>query len=270
MELDELLDRLRPWFDRHRRTAWRPITEPGESPLALSKFSGTPWVSEGEDWPRCKNCGKPITLFLQLDLDGLPEELGNRFGSGLLQFFYCTSLQPECEQECDGWSHFSDAHLIRIVQSDGQPRSDLLPGSGPSLPARTIVGWESFEDYPDGVEFEDLGLVIRLGGFNGVGFEHFGIECPEVGLSASRLPASYRDEPGPFDRCATGDKLAGWPSWVQGVESPSCPECGRRMTLVFQLDSNCNLDFMFGDVGRGHITQCPNHPDVLAFGWACG
>jgi hypothetical protein len=27
---------------------------------------------------------------------------------------------------------------------------------------------------------------------------------------------------------------------------------------------------MFGDMGIGHITQCPEHLDVVAFGWACG
>jgi hypothetical protein len=26
---------------------------------------------------------------------------------------------------------------------------------------------------------------------------------------------------------------------------------------------------MFGDSGIGHITQCPEHKEVLAFGWAC-
>lgn len=30
-----------------------------------------------------------------------------------------------------------------------------------------------------------------------------------------------------------------------------------------------DVPFMFGDVGRGHVTQCPDHEDVVAFGWAC-
>jgi hypothetical protein len=269
MELDELLDRLRPWFDRHRRPAWRPITESGESPIARSKFSGTPWVPESGEWPRCRHCGEPIALFLQLDLDELPDEVGRPFGSGLLQFFYCTNMESECEQHCEGWSHFSNAHLIRIIRPDGPPRTDLEPLFESSIPARTIVGWESFDDDPCAEEFEELGLALRPEGFTGSVFEHLGVECPEVGLAESGLPGSYRDDPR-FDRCSSGDKLAGWPSWVQGVEYPDCPECGRQMRLVFQLDSNQNLDFMFGDVGCGHITQCPSHPDVLAFGWACG
>jgi uncharacterized protein YwqG len=42
------------------------------------------------------------------------------------------------------------------------------------------------------------------------------------------------------------------------------------MHLVLQLDSDDSIPHMFGDVGCGHVTQCSEHPDVLAFGWACG
>jgi uncharacterized protein YwqG len=66
-----------------------------------------------------------------------------------------------------------------------------------------------------------------------------------------------------------GDKLGGWPYWIQGVEYPACPVCQAEMHMVFQLDSNDNLDFMFGDVGTGHITQCPVHKSVVTFSWAC-
>ena len=66
-----------------------------------------------------------------------------------------------------------------------------------------------------------------------------------------------------------GDKLAGWPAWVQGVEYPSCALCGSRMLQLFQVDSEDNIPFMFGDVGCGNITQCPEHKEIVAFGWAC-
>jgi hypothetical protein len=42
------------------------------------------------------------------------------------------------------------------------------------------------------------------------------------------------------------------------------------MCLVLQLDSQGNVPLMFGDVGCGHVTHCPEHPGVLAFEWACG
>ena len=66
-----------------------------------------------------------------------------------------------------------------------------------------------------------------------------------------------------------GDKLAGWPAWIQYVAYPRCRQCGLWMWFVFQIDSQCNLWHMFGDNGCGHITQCPDHRDELAFVWAC-
>ncbi len=93
------------------------------------------------------------------------------------------------------------------------------------------------------------------------------LEWPEVGLT---IEGGFSD--GLAETVATaasGDKLAGWPVWVQGMEHPSCPRCGRRMWLVFQLDSEDHLPFMFGDMGTGHLTQCPEHLEVVAFGWAC-
>ncbi len=42
------------------------------------------------------------------------------------------------------------------------------------------------------------------------------------------------------------------------------------MRLLFQIDSGGALPDDFGDLGVGHVTQCPDHPEELAFGWACG
>ncbi|WP_169977424.1 DUF1963 domain-containing protein [Tautonia rosea] len=269
MELEALLQRLGPWFDRHRRLAWRPITETCDSPMPCSKFSGIPWVPEGEEWPRCAHCGEPIALFLQLDLSQLPEGKAEPSGSGLLQFFYCVNTAPDCVQECDGWSHFSDAHLIRIIRPDGPARQELTPRFESTLPARVITGWEPIDDFPHAEEFGSLGLSIRFDDPSSRTYDRITIECPEVGLLESNLPVAYWSDPG-LNRCAERDKLGGWPFWIQSAEYPNCLTCGRRMELVFQIDSEDNLAFMFGDVGCGHLTQCPDHPDMLAFGWACG
>ncbi|HBL10742.1 MAG TPA: molybdate metabolism regulator, partial [Cyanobacteria bacterium UBA11162] len=66
-----------------------------------------------------------------------------------------------------------------------------------------------------------------------------------------------------------GDKLAGYPLWVQGMEYSGCPICHEPMRQVFQLVSEDNLPYMFGDVGIGHVLQCQTHKEQLAFIWAC-
>ena len=88
----------------------------------------------------------------------------------------------------------------------------------------------------------------------------------EAGLTLDDVEMDIAEE---ISSAASGDKLFGWPYWVQGVEYPGCPQCGERMEMVFQIDSQNNLPFMFGDTGCGHITQCPVHKEVVTFGWAC-
>jgi hypothetical protein len=41
------------------------------------------------------------------------------------------------------------------------------------------------------------------------------------------------------------------------------------MQVIFQLDSEQNLPHGWGDMGVGHLSLCQQHPDTLAFGWAC-
>ncbi len=41
------------------------------------------------------------------------------------------------------------------------------------------------------------------------------------------------------------------------------------MALVFQIDSNCSLPYMFGDAGCGTLHRCLAHPEQLGFRWDC-
>src|SRR5947209_13642785 len=87
MTADEIVKKLEPWLARHRRPAWKPVVEDGDGPVTGSKFCGTPWIGPNTPWPDCGHCKKPLPLFLQLDLGDLPAELGQPFGTGLLQLF---------------------------------------------------------------------------------------------------------------------------------------------------------------------------------------
>jgi uncharacterized protein YwqG len=232
--VDEQIETLKQKLELHKRIAWKPITQEGDGGILSSKFSGMPWFAKNEDWPNCGRCSQHMNFFLQLSLESLPNELQGKFGDGLLQMFYCTN--------CDDWEPFSATHLVRLVYPKGVGNS-LITLPNHSFPAQRIIGWALFSDYPNYEEWDDLNIPVQV--------SNMVAEAVEDILAKE------------------GDKLAGWPYWVQGVEYPSCPMCNRQMQLVFQLDSNDNLDFMFGDAGCGHITQCPEHKEVLAFGWAC-
>lgn len=259
------LEVLRPWITRHERPCWRAVTETGDDSPTVSKFGGTPCLLPGETHPVCQRCGRPLQLFLQLDLADVPVEIGNRFGLGLLQLFYCASSStPDCDGAY-GWEAFSDTcSKVRILPpKQATERSPEVS----QFPAQRIVGWTREIDHPSGAELDSLGVKIDYH-FKTVPYHPIELICEELGVRITGKGVD--DRLVEFAPCLDGDKLAGWPCWSQGAEYPSCPDCGKTMQLVFQLDSNRNVPFMFGDVGIGHLTQCPACKDVVAFAWACG
>lgn len=202
----------------------------------------------GEQWPACGHCSAAQQLFLQLNIATLPDAAKLLIGKeeGLLQMFYCIV----CEGETDSWEPFAPSHLLRIIPAKGNQQEVSLPHEALTreagyFDAKRIIGWKAFDDYPS--QEEEL--------------EDF----PELSESDDAI---YEMEDPAMNR--SGDKLGGWPFWVQNEEYPECPKCGNKMHHIYQLDSNDVLPWMWGDVGAGHITQCANHRDILAFGWACG
>lgn len=229
----------------HIRRAWQPITEERAGLVTDSKFSGIPLLAEGEDWPRCGHCNLEMQLFLQLNADQLPVDAKHSFGPGILQVFYCTNLENNCEVESEAYFPFSNSTLLRVVIPDSIPAKKIStsPVKG-AFEEKLICSWKEVDDFPHYEELEQLGIT----------------------LTDEQSDAFYDIEE---DYPRAGDKLRGWPSWVQGVEYPDCPDCSENMSYIFQIDSEDNLPYMFGDVGCSHITQCKNHPDRIAIAWAC-
>lgn len=262
MKPGEIIKALDPWRRRVTRPAWTPVVEEADGPPTASKFFGTPWTGPRSPWPRCTGCKIPLAPLLQLRLGDIPGPRG-RFGPGLLQFFYC-SRASGCKA---GYSHkpFSDqATRVRVVRPTPRGRTVPTPQDyePPEAPAQRVVGWDRIDDRPHLFEFDENGLSYELD--SAARTER--VRCPEVGLDVT-IPEKFNwiDD---ASRPAPGDKLGGWPNWIQRQEYPSCPRCGRRMALLFQVASHDHARSTLGDFGTGHVTQCPDHRDVVAFGSA--
>lgn len=238
LENPALREKLAP----HRRSAWTPEVVDGDGVPDGSRLGGRPWLGSGEAWPACGGCGRPMQLFVQLNARDLPPPAARALEGGLLQFFYCTSDDDSCTVEATPWAPFSPAALVRLVARDDLEGGSAAIAGPETFPGKRIVSWVENPDYPNWEEAVDR----------------------EVGLTDEE-----GDELGDEGFPLGGEKLLGWPLWVQGVEYPDCPDCGGRMELLFQVDSEQYIPYMFGDAGVGHITQCPRHRGRLAFGWAC-
>ena len=267
-EFQPIVESFADWRKQNSRVAYRPITTPTTDGQNRSQFGGIPSLAIDDDWPQCGRCSNQMTLLLQLDLTALPVEHPH-LNSGLLQVFYCAYTNFEENQFCDDSQAFSPCHKLRVIANENL---SLFDGDAPAMtfPTAQIQGWRSFTDYPSSVEHERLGLRYEYD-FEShqsktdvhwdAGDVHFtGVVCANDADSGLAEAIAH---------AASKDKLFGWPMWIQNVDYPSCPKCQRAMTYFFQIDSQNNLPYMFGDVGCGHISYCQNHPDVLAFSWAC-
>lgn len=223
----------------YSRPAFQPLVEAGDQALIASKYSGQPWLTKGEVYPCCSNCQLPLQLFLQLHLDELPEPLRGSYGEGLVQLFYCTNQDAGCESKCGAFFPFSKSVMARLVTPEEGSYAPAAARVKDAFSPVSIVGWKEVVDFPNWEEGSDLG-----------------IELDDEEWEALQGPIQ-------------GDKLGGYPAWVQGVEYPNCPTCSQPMRLLFQIDSEVNIPYMFGDMGTGHITQCLEHKHQLAFAWAC-
>lgn len=258
---------LEPWIAQHRRKAWSPVAaDSPELGTNGSQFGGLAWLPVGEPWPVCGACSRDLHLFLQLDLNTLPADLQGKYGEGLLQLFYCT--RDDCDVDREPWAPFDSGHLVRIIPPGVAGALDTFDGE--PYPLKVIEGWKELVDLPHPQDHDELGLHYDYDFKN----ETVSLDCRALGVKLGPLSLHDADDEEnevaeAIGQCLEGDKLAGWPNWVQGTEYPDCPTCGERMQLVFQIDSEDHIPFMFGDVGTGHITQCPKHKDQLTFAWAC-
>ena len=182
-----------------------------------------------------------MQLFLQLNLNELPVKKEN----GLVQLFYCTTAEPHCESASEAFFPFSESVECRRIEIAGNSAT-ITPVIEEIFEESVIRGWEAKDDYPHYEEYELLGIELELAD------EVLELmEEREIGIPLQK------------------DKLFGWPYWVQSVEYPSDRHTNKQMELLFQLDSEDNLPYMFGDAGVGHLTQSPDNKNELAFGWAC-
>jgi len=237
------------WMERHRRASWKPVTIEGDGPDTASKFSGLPWLEHAEDWPICPNCQAPMQLLLQLALDTLPPEIGPSLGEGLLQFFAC--LDRDCEDAEENFMvPYPKNQIRRLIRPTGPGRA-VIPDNPAPFPPRLITGWTVQDDYPEFEEWYDL-------------------DKQEGKNPMDRQELVNHDDLSQQFPTRDGDKLGGWPCWIQNVSYPECEICGAPLRPVFQFESNENLPYAWGDNGVAHLTQCKKHKDVIGFDWACG
>jgi hypothetical protein len=164
-----------------------------------------------------------------------------------VQLFYCTT---ECEVECEAFNPGARSVVARWFVPAGTPAAiGSAPGGDRSYgyQPRVLERWEVCP----------------------AEFAAYGEELPLDEAERELIDERYEELRDSENRCHLGDKLGGWPRWIQDPSYPPCPVCRTRMNYLLQLDSNGLCGHQFGDLGAGHLFQCPRHPEQVAFNWAC-
>ncbi|GKT28895.1 hypothetical protein ADUPG1_000926, partial [Aduncisulcus paluster] len=88
-------------------------------------------------------------------------------------------------------------------------------------------------------------------------------------LADLRSCAVTKEEAKAFDECidlfhSHGDKIFGYPTWIQGKEEFVCPICSTIMMPAFQFegDGSGHVDLSMGDSGNLIFFVCETHPCV--------
>lgn len=241
-QIQKAFEKVMETLNQFKRTAYLPEVELHPQTFSsVSKFGGYPYLRHEKDWPVCSNCQNHMQLFLQLNMETLPINKEE----GLIQLFYCTNDEPCCSDDLEAYFPFSKAVVCRRIEVL-EDSAQIKPNLEEVFTEKHIISWEAIDDYPHYEEYEALGIQLDIPD-----------EVDELMyVKELGLPVG-------------GDKLFGWPLWVQSVEYPFDRKTKTQMELLFQIDSEVNLPYMFGDAGIGHLTQSPDDKGELGFGWAC-
>lgn len=243
LDLETKYQKVITELEKYKRTAYLPVLKDTAKTFSTdSKYGGYPYLRNEKDWPVCENCKKHMPLFLQLNLNELPTKKEN----GLIQLFYCTNYEEDCEGELEAYLPFSKASACRKIEIQN-PSAEIQPNAIEIFDEKRIVDWEAKDDYPHTEEYDLRNIDVD-------------IDIDDI--------YELMEERGRGLTIST-DKLFGWPYWIQSEEYPYDRKTESLMELVYQIGESEIVPYMFGDLGIGHITQSPDNDKELGFGWAC-
>ncbi|MBU1108231.1 MAG: DUF1963 domain-containing protein [Candidatus Riflebacteria bacterium] len=213
---------------------------------AETRFAG-PAYSENEDIaPVCPVCGEKLSFVFQFYPQSDQKALS---ASPLLVFYYCFKCTPiGSENEEPGqWliRSYQTAAPEKFVDGIGVDTS-FTAFSCQLAKTQVLPDYETIEEkYPYIAEMcEEVDADDPLGAYEDAGLE---VGC----------------EMEPFT------SIGGYPIWIQGEAERTCPICKKIMDFIGQIDSQQEVQLMWGDAGCVYLFQCHEHHDQFGMEMQC-
>lgn len=247
---EELLALMEPLGKTATKLNLSKVRENETLPITGTHFGGAPYAEDGDTWQTCTHCHKPLTFICQVNtaecFSSQPANIA------LFTFFYCWDCSPwEMDDANKGtwlvgtYDAPSKAKAVFIQPTSAQPH--------PTRPCR--VELEKVLSFPD---WESIDVVEPRASELSANL-HLKEPWDQYDALLDRLDA--------FMDYAT--LVGGYPHWIQGEDTPLCDECGNRMKMLAQLDSEEEAGIMWVDTGCVYLFQCPQHPRALKLTLQC-
>ncbi|MFB7909914.1 DUF1963 domain-containing protein [Kitasatospora sp. NPDC056076] len=203
----------------------------------VTRTGGLPLAPPGTAWPVCATCGGPMQFLAQVLLNDIDDGTGITTAPdtdrGVLALFACQNDPGMCED----WDPAAGGNRALLL-----PSANLQP-----LPLH-----EGADD-----------AVLMLGAVRAVATEHD--DNPDY----NEAREAWAARTGHPDSSVLG-QLGGTPAWIQGDETPACPQCARPMPLTVQLEEgpDHSTAMNFGTGGCAYAFTCEPCTQTLLL-WQC-
>lgn len=208
--------------------------------LILTKIGGKPYLNDNDEIPICPACGDKMLLVAQIELSKAPKRFK---AEGLLQIFFCkrhyefnfrtidvpdtASLESfegvdftdsyRCEacnsKDLEVYEEFRLYPLSRRYRCNKCGNTNFLG----ALKSEFVLNWVEYEyEVPNERELRKW-------------FDWVDIDVERF----DRKTLTIRDLAKIFNNPET--KFGGYPCYVNKLEVPNCPECGKEMELYLQV-----------------------------------
>ena len=221
---------------------FREIAPGTPAEVANTRLGGLPYAEAGEKWPVCEECTKELAFIGQFRLPDSGH--GSLPWGSLLTFFYCW--------HCSSWGFDGEKRTweIRTHRSPAAEKAVICVPLGaserPIKPCRAETVAEQSLPAFDGLEYWSPRVEELCCQENpDEPWEVYFAALEELGISGD-----------------VTSMFGGYPQWIQGDETPDCPECDERMQLMVQIASEEAAELMWGDAGAVYLFSCPSHPEA--------
>ena len=245
-QLPEKMARYRGQFEQSARDFLKLDTRKGKTGRYESKLAGDPYFPKSEQYP-VDSQGKPMKLLAQINFSEMPR-LENFPESGILLFFisvsddvYGLNFDDPCEQ-----SSFCIKYFENVIENEDELVDDF-----------SFVKLEDELAFPIGCESSltpDTGSELvsasdfQFERYAGKGawtfFEQFGDQEETVFEEYSEMYGGF------------SHKIGGYAAFTQ--DDPREGDYPDHTVLLLQIDSDENIDAMWGDVGIANFFIRPD------------